>query len=135
MRDRHSPHPRRLGLALAISLVAAMGAGSAQAAEYGTGPWVKGYTDIFGGILPPQPGLYVRADAYHYEGEVSATVFNGRVAFGVEEDYLNHGTYQSVSVTAWMASTPDLLLATNFKVPETTFTAFPTGEAVMPEQG
>jgi hypothetical protein len=77
-----------LSLVLAASLYAALGAGAAQSAEYGTGPWAKGYTDIFGGIVPPQPGLYVRADAYHYEGEVNATVFNGRIALGVEEDYL-----------------------------------------------
>jgi oxalate decarboxylase len=46
----------------------------------------------------------------------------------------NNGIYQSVSITAWMASTPDLLLATNFKVPESTFAAFPKGEEVMPER-
>jgi hypothetical protein len=45
----------------------------------------------------------------------------------------NNGTYQSVSITAWMASTPDLLLATNFKVPQSTFAAFPRGEEVMPD--
>jgi hypothetical protein len=73
---------------LAAALLAGVGAGGVQAAEYGTGPWVKGYTDIFGGIVPPQPGLYVRNDAYRYEGEVNATVFNGRIALGVQEDYL-----------------------------------------------
>ena len=51
-------------------------------------PWVKGYTDIFGGILPPQPGVYVRNDAYHYEGEVGARIFDGNVQLGVEERYL-----------------------------------------------
>jgi hypothetical protein len=71
-----------------VALVMALGTDGAQAAEYGTGPWVKGYTDIFGGIVPPQPGLYVRNDAYHYKGEVGTTVFNGRIAVGVEEDYL-----------------------------------------------
>jgi len=44
-------------LALVAALLAGVGTGAAQAAEYGTGPWVKGYTDIFGGIVPPQPGL------------------------------------------------------------------------------
>ena len=29
---------------------------------------------------------------------------------------LNNGTYEAVSITAWMAANPDLLLATNFKV-------------------
>jgi hypothetical protein len=75
-------------LALVAALLASVGASAAQAAEYGTGPWVKGYTDVFGGIVPPQPGLYVRNDAYRYEGEVNATVFNDRIALGVREDYL-----------------------------------------------
>ncbi len=82
------PRSRTLGRALVAALLAGVGAGAADAAEYGTGPWVKGYTDIFGGIVPPQPGLYVRNDAYHYEGEVNATVFNGRIALGVEQNYL-----------------------------------------------
>jgi len=33
-----------------------------------------------------------------------------------------------------MSSTPNLLLATNLKVPEATFAAFQGGEVVMPEQ-
>ena len=28
---------------------------SARAAEFGTGPWVKGYSDILAGIIPPVP--------------------------------------------------------------------------------
>ena len=79
------PRSRTLGLALVAALLAGVGAGAAHAAEYGTGPWVKGYTDIFGGIVPPQPGLYFRTDAYHYEGSVNATVFDGRIALGVEQ--------------------------------------------------
>jgi hypothetical protein len=59
----------------------------AKAAEFGTGPWVKGYTDIFGGIVPPVPGFYFRTDAYHYEGSVDATIFNGFAQVGVEQDY------------------------------------------------
>lgn len=47
---------RVFGVALSMALATAL-APAAQAAEYGTGPWVKGYTDIFGGIVPPQPGL------------------------------------------------------------------------------
>ena len=42
-----------------------------RAAEFGTGPWVKGYTDIFGGIVPPVPGFYFRTDAYHYKATPS----------------------------------------------------------------
>jgi len=78
---------RALGLALVAALATAL-APSAHAAEYGTGPWIKGYSDVFAGILPPQPGLYVRNDAYHYEGEVGATVFDGNIQIGVEQRYL-----------------------------------------------
>ena len=85
MRDRSVL--RRLRVALFASLVAMLWfAGGVRAAEFGTGPWLKGYSDILGGIVPPQPGLYVRADAYHYEGEVDATIFNGQIALGVEQD-------------------------------------------------
>lgn len=87
-RDRRAPCYRSVCLAFVAALLAGVGAGSAQAAEYGTGPWVKGYTDIFGGIVPPQPGLYVRNDAYHYEGDVNTTIFDGRIALGVQQDYL-----------------------------------------------
>ena len=46
---------------------------------------------------------------------------------------LNNATYQSVSITAWMAANPDLLLATNFGVPESVFAKFPKGPVIMPE--
>ena len=46
---------------------------------------------------------------------------------------LNNGNYESISVTAWMAANPDLLLATNFKVPEKIFAGFPKRETIMPE--
>jgi oxalate decarboxylase len=45
---------------------------------------------------------------------------------------LNNGEYQSISLTAWVAANPHLLLATNFKVPESTFANFPTRERFMP---
>ena len=82
---------RVFGVALSMALVAAMGAGAAHAAEYGTGPWVKGYTDIFGGV-PPQPGLYVRDDAYRYGGQVGATIFDGNVQLG---------STRNISPTSW----------------------------------
>ena len=34
---------------------------------------------------------------------------------------LNNATYQSISITAWMAGTPDLVLATNFSLLATNF--------------
>lgn len=48
---------------------------------------------------------------------------------------LNNGTYESVSITAWMANNPALLLSTNFGVPESVFEKFPRGAVIMPEQG
>ena len=47
----------------------------------------------------------------------------------------NNGHYESISVTAWMASNPAALLATNFQVPEKTFAGFPTGDVFMPKGG
>lgn len=46
---------------------------------------------------------------------------------------LNNGTYQSVSLTGWMAANPDLLLSTNFGVPESVFDKFPKSALVMPK--
>ncbi len=45
---------------------------------------------------------------------------------------LNNGDYQSISITAWMAANPHLLLATNFRVLESTFEKFPRKERFMP---
>jgi len=44
---------------------------------------------------------------------------------------LNNGNYESISLTGWIASNPRLF-ATNFRVPESTFANFPTGERFMP---
>lgn len=70
-----------------VAILAAFCAGQGQAAEFGTGPWVKGYTDIFGGVIPPVPGVYFRTDAYHYEGSAETTIFDGRIGLAVDQDY------------------------------------------------
>jgi hypothetical protein len=75
---------------LASAFLAGLGALSihpAHAAEFGTGPWVKGYSDIFAGILPPVPGFYFRTDAYHYDAFAERTIFNGFAQVGVAQDY------------------------------------------------
>jgi hypothetical protein len=80
---------RRVGsLAVAAACAVGIGASTTQAAEFGTGPWVRGYTDVLGGILPPVPGLYVRDDAYHYQGDADRIVFDGRAQLSVDEKYL-----------------------------------------------
>ncbi len=45
---------------------------------------------------------------------------------------LNNGTYESISLTAWMAGNPPELLATNFRVPEAVFAAFPKQANAIP---
>ena len=45
----------------------------------------------------------------------------------------NSGIYQSISITAWMAANTPRLLATTFKVPDSTFAGFPKGADVMPD--
>lgn len=46
---------------------------------------------------------------------------------------LNNATYQSISITAWMAANPRLLLSTNFKVPESVFAKFPKHALIIPD--
>src|SRR3990172_12326365 len=45
----------------------------------------------------------------------------------------NNGSYESVSITAWMAANPDLLLSTNFGVKESVFAKFPKDAVIMPD--
>jgi hypothetical protein len=45
---------------------------------------------------------------------------------------LNNGTYESISLTGWMAANTRLLLATNFRVPEGAFANFPDKAEIMP---
>lgn len=73
-------------LALPVAALLLLAASGARAAEFGTGPWLKGYTDIFSGLLPPVPGVYARADVYNYDATATRTIFNGRVAAEVDQD-------------------------------------------------
>ena len=47
----------------------------------------------------------------------------------------NNGSYESISITGWMAGNPDLLLSTNFGVPQSVFAKFPKDAVIIPEQG
>jgi oxalate decarboxylase len=46
---------------------------------------------------------------------------------------LNNGTFESISITAWLAATPGQLLASNLGLPESAIAAFPKRETIMPE--
>ena len=83
----------------AAAIAAGFGFG-ADAAEFGAGPWIKGGTDIFAGVVPSQPGFYSRTDVYRYAADVSAVVFNGRVEVGVDQEMT--ATLPAVTyVTPW----------------------------------
>ena len=119
MRTRIGPFACRLRRAVApqivlsawsvLGLSAALPSDNAQAAEFGTGPWVKGYSDIFAGLIPPVPGVYLRTDAYHYEVDDSRTVFNGFAQLGVTEDY-------TATIAALTYVTPWKILGGTFAV-------------------
>jgi oxalate decarboxylase len=85
------------------------------------GSHARARTDEFG---PGDVG-YVPQGYGHYIENVGEEEIELVLAF-------NNATYQSISITAWMAATPKLLLATNFGVPESVFEQFPKGEEVMP---
>jgi hypothetical protein len=91
--DPLRPRPARarppgIVLAALASLVLTISVPSnpARGAEFGADPWIKGFTDIYAGILPTAPGLYFRTDAYHYEASVERTIFNGFVQLGVDQE-------------------------------------------------
>lgn len=75
----------------AVSVGAAMIAGlthcpPAYAAEGGQSPYLKGYRDILTGLVPPEPGTYLRKDVASYTGEVDRTVLNGLIRGNLEAD-------------------------------------------------
>lgn len=79
-------------------------------------------TDTFGqydvGYVPPGFGHYIENTGT--EDLELLVVFNS-------------GTYESISITAWMAGNPQALLETNFRMPAGTFTGFPKGNVFMPD--
>lgn len=84
-----------------LALLAAVSApGAAQSAEFGASPWLKGYTDVFGGVIPSVPGFYLRTDVYDYSGSADTTILNGRVDLGVDQNFT--ATVGSLTyVTPW----------------------------------
>ena len=69
---------------------------------------------------------YVPQGFGHYIENVGADDLELVLAF-------NSGLYESISITAWMAANPHLLLSTNFGVPVATFADFPRRETTMPD--
>ncbi len=67
---------------------------------------------------------YAPMGAGHYIKNTGSGVLRVLVGF-------NHGTYQSNDLSAWLASNPAALLATNFGVPETLAEKLPRGDRVF----
>ena len=100
LREPHAKGDLVSALASGAAAIAAGFGFGADAAEFGAGPWIKGGTDIFAGVVPSQPGFYSRTDVYHYAADVSAVVFNGRVEVGVDQEMT--ATLPAVTyVTPW----------------------------------
>ena len=60
---------------------------TSNSAEFGASPYPKGFRDIYAGVVPTVPGLYVLNDVYHYDGSANALVFNGAAQLGVEAKF------------------------------------------------
>ena len=95
--------------------------GSARMTVFGSGGRAR--TDEFGandvGYVPQGYGHYIENT-----GSEDAEIV---IVF-------NNGTYESISITAWIAGTPERLLATNFGVAESVFAKFPKGPVIMPDR-
>jgi len=76
----------RFSLGLLVAVTAALVSSNLRAAEFGAGPWIKGATDIFAGVVPTDPGFYFRNDVYHYNASAERVIFNGRVSLEVSQD-------------------------------------------------
>ena len=49
---------------------------------------------------PSQSGILFRSDAYHYNGSADTTIFDGRIALGVDQDY-TASLFALTYVTPW----------------------------------
>jgi hypothetical protein len=54
------------------------------ATETGFGAYLPGYRDFLTGVVPPYPGLYLRNDAYFYDGSAGRVVREGRIALDLD---------------------------------------------------
>jgi len=71
---------------------------------------------------------YVRQGFGHYIENIGDEELKVVIVF-------NNATYESISITGWLASNPDHLLSTNFGVPARNFAEMPKEPVIIPEQG
>lgn len=77
---------KRIAMAAAVvPLCYVENAGAAYAAEGGTSSYLKGYKDFLSGVLPTDPGLYLRNDVIYYNGAIDVALIGGRVKLNVTQ--------------------------------------------------
>ena len=77
---------RRIAIISGIALPGLMGSADlAHAAEGGTSSYQKGYKDFLSGVLPTDPGLYLRNDVIYYNGAIDATLVGGKVRLDLSQ--------------------------------------------------
>jgi len=73
------------GLACVVAGLAGGSLRPACAAEGGTSSYLKGYKDFLSGVLPTDPGLYLRNDIIYYNGAIDATLVGGKVRLDLSQ--------------------------------------------------
>lgn len=78
----------------------ALAANTAVALEGGTSSYLKGSRDFLGGIVPVEPGVYMRNDIAYYDGSVDRTLLSGKVQGKIEARLLVN-LIRPTFVTPW----------------------------------
>ena len=86
--------------AFAALCLAGLDSRGAFAAESGTSPYLKGYKDFLSGVLPPEPGVYLRDDTVYYSGDISRTSIGGRVAVDLNQWFVTNVAAPTVVTSA-----------------------------------
>lgn len=69
-------------LAAAVGALALASPKRAFAVEGGLSPYPKGFAGFMSGLVPPDPGLYLTDDYYHFHGSANEDVRGGIAEFG-----------------------------------------------------
>lgn len=88
MPGRLESRAARLAALSGACAAALSAAPSALAAESGQSPYIKGYRDLLIGLVPPEPGVYLRNDLIYYGADVDRTVLNGQVQLELDSKAL-----------------------------------------------
>jgi hypothetical protein len=73
----------RYFMAAAVAVLALASSRHAFAVEGGLSPYPKGFAGFMSGLVPPDQGLYLTDDYYHFHGSADRDVRGGIAEFGV----------------------------------------------------